>query len=106
MDTKILKEIGLTDTEIKIYLALLALGATSAGKIVEDTGIGISKEYIKKLFTPFFQIDSSYSRKYRGSGLGLVICKAIVEQHNGKIWVESKLAKGSTFYFTLPIKKQ
>ena len=72
---------------------------------VKDSGIGISKENIKKLFTPFFQIDSSYSRKYRGTGLGLAVSKGLVESHGGKIWAKSGgEGKGSTFIFSLPIK--
>ncbi|HDH41064.1 MAG TPA: HAMP domain-containing protein [Candidatus Altiarchaeales archaeon] len=73
---------------------------------VKDTGIGISKENINKLFTKFYQVDSSLSRRYGGTGLGLAICKRIVEAHGGKIWVDSELGKGSTFQFTLPVKKQ
>lgn len=71
---------------------------------IRDTGIGVSGENLGKLFQPFFQADSNYNRKYKGTGLGLTICKRIIEQHGGKIWVESQLGKGSTFYFTLPIK--
>ena len=71
---------------------------------VKDTGIGISEENLKRIFNPFFQVDSSYTRKYKGTGLGLTICKAIIEQHGGKIWTKSKLKRGSTFYFTLPLK--
>jgi len=73
---------------------------------VKDTGIGISKENINRLFTKFYQIDSSLSRRYGGTGLGLAICKRIVEAHGGRIWIESELGKGSTFQFTLPVKKQ
>ncbi len=73
--------------------------------IVKDTGIGINPENIGKLFTPFFQIQSNLSRKYRGTGLGLAISKGIIEAHGGRIWVESKgEGKGSTFIFSLPIK--
>ena len=72
---------------------------------VKDTGIGISRENIDKLFIKFYQIDSSLSRKYGGTGLGLAICKKIVEAHGGEIWVESGPGKGSIFHFTLPIKK-
>lgn len=71
---------------------------------VKDTGIGISKNDAKTLFKEFGQLDTSLKRKQSGAGLGLFICKMIVEQHGGKIWVESKLGKGSTFYFTLPLK--
>ena len=70
---------------------------------VSDTGPGISKDDMSKLFTKFFQGDASTKVKYGGTGLGLSICKEIINFHRGKIWVESKgLGKGSTFYFTLP----
>jgi signal transduction histidine kinase len=68
---------------------------------VKDTGIGISEESMHHLFTKFFQVDHSTP----GPGLGLSICKVIVEAHGGKIWVESQLGRGSTFSFTLPAKK-
>lgn len=71
---------------------------------VKDTGIGIAGKDMKKLFEPFFQVESSDRRKYGGTGLGLTICKNIIEQHGGKIWVKSRLGKGSTFYFTVPLK--
>lgn len=71
---------------------------------VSDTGIGIKSEDIDKLFKPFFQLNSSYSRRYEGTGLGLVLTKHLVELHGGKIWVESDYGKGSTFTFTLPVK--
>jgi signal transduction histidine kinase len=69
---------------------------------VRDLGEGISAEDLPKLFKKFTQIDSSATRKAGGTGLGLVICKGIVEQHGGKIWVESVSGDGSTFFFTLP----
>ena len=69
---------------------------------VADTGMGISKENVKKLFTKFFQVDTSERRKQGGTGLGLAICKGIIEGHKGKMWVESELGKGATFYFTVP----
>jgi len=67
-----------------------------------DTGIGIPKEEQEKIFQRFYQVDSSATRSYRGAGLGLTICKFIVEYHRGRIWVESEEGKGSTFYFELP----
>ncbi|MCZ7401794.1 MAG: ATP-binding protein [Candidatus Methanoperedens sp.] len=70
---------------------------------VKDTGIGIRTEDINKLFKPFQQLDSSYGRKYEGSGLGLVICNRIIMKHGGKIWVESEFGKGSTFIFSIPL---
>jgi signal transduction histidine kinase len=68
---------------------------------VTDTGIGISKEDAARLFTPFTQVDSSVSRNFEGSGLGLAICKGIVKSHNGDIWIESEIGKGSSFIFTV-----
>jgi len=71
---------------------------------VIDTGIGIEKKYFKYLFIRFYQISSPYTREIKGAGLGLSICKELVEALGGKIWVESKIGSGSTFHFTLPIK--
>lgn len=72
---------------------------------VKDTGIGIDPKYHGKLFSKFFQVDSSITRKYGGTGLGLSICKGITEAHGGKITVVSALGKGSTFTVELPVKK-
>jgi PAS domain S-box-containing protein len=73
---------------------------------IRDYGIGISKEDKEKLFKPFSQIDTSMGREHGGTGLGLAIAKGIIQAHNGKIWVESELGKGSTFYFSIPIKQK
>ena len=70
---------------------------------VRDSGIGIPEDKIPHLFQRFYQIDSSVKRKYGGTGLGLYICKKIVEDHGGNIWVESKEGQGSTFHILLPI---
>ena len=69
---------------------------------VRDFGKGISQRDLSRLFQRFAQLDSSTTRKAGGTGLGLVISKGIVEQHGGRIWVDSALGKGSTFYFSLP----
>jgi signal transduction histidine kinase len=69
---------------------------------VQDTGIGIPEGEQAKIFQRFYQVDSGATRAYRGAGLGLTICKFIVEYHHGRIWVESKPDQGSTFYFLLP----
>ncbi|MCT4621635.1 MAG: PAS domain S-box protein [Marinisporobacter sp.] len=74
--------------------------------IVKDTGIGIAKEDKSKLFTSFSQVDSSITRKFGGTGLGLVISKQLVEMMGGRINVESEKDLGSCFYFTLKFKRK
>ena len=69
---------------------------------VRDTGIGIPADALPNVFDRFYQVDSTSTRSYRGTGLGLTICKHIVEQHQGRIWVESVQNEGSTFSFELP----
>jgi len=69
---------------------------------VKDTGIGISKDDIKYIFDKFRKIAPGKTKLYRGLGLGLTIAKNMVEQLGGKIWLESELHKGTTFYFTTP----
>lgn len=71
---------------------------------VSDTGIGLKPEDKKKVFKEFWQADSSFSRKYEGTGLGLALTKRIIDMHEGNIWFESEYGKGSTFYFSLPLK--
>lgn len=67
---------------------------------VQDNGIGIAQSDTDRLFNIFQQLNPK--DKYAGSGMGLAICKRIIERHNGTIWVQSELGKGSTFYFTFP----
>lgn len=69
---------------------------------VTDTGIGIHEADMEKLFEPFQQLDTGTARKYEGTGLGLSVCRRILDLLGGRIWVESELGHGSTFAFTLP----
>ncbi|WP_440951940.1 ATP-binding protein [Methanococcoides sp. FTZ1] len=69
---------------------------------ISDTGIGIKKELIPDLFEKFYQIDASIKRRYGGAGLGLYMCKKIVEGHKGNIWIESEKGKGTKVHVTLP----
>jgi PAS domain S-box-containing protein len=70
---------------------------------VSDTGIGIPKDRLDKIFERFYQVDSGLTRRYGGTGMGLAISKEIVEAHGGKIWAESEPGEGSRFCFTLPL---
>jgi signal transduction histidine kinase len=71
---------------------------------VSDTGIGIPKEELKNIFTEFQQVDTAITREFSGTGLGLNITKKFVEMHGGRIWAESELGKGSTFFFSIPLR--
>jgi signal transduction histidine kinase/DNA-binding response OmpR family regulator len=73
---------------------------------VSDTGAGISPEDQRNLFDKFYRVDSTLTQEIGGSGLGLSICKTIVEKHDGDIWVNSEVGKGSTFSFSLPVFKK
>ena len=103
-------------TEILTNLLMNALKFTHQGEVefgycikdsfmefyVKDTGIGIPPDCQDKIFQRFLQANQSISHKYGGTGLGLSISKGYIELFGGKIWVESELGKGSTFYFTIP----
>ncbi|MEW6288866.1 MAG: ATP-binding protein [Thermodesulfobacteriota bacterium] len=72
---------------------------------ITDHGPGIPEAYLEKIFHSFSQIDNSMNRTHGGAGLGLAICKKLTEMLGGKIWVESQMGSGSTFYFTVQFKK-
>ncbi|HLE56182.1 MAG TPA: HAMP domain-containing sensor histidine kinase [Rhodothermia bacterium] len=85
--------------------AALDDGHSNGGAIrveVGDTGRGIAPDHHELIFREFAQVDSTASRVHHGTGLGLTIARRYVEQHGGRIWVESELGRGSRFFFTLP----
>ncbi len=105
-------------TQCLMNLAGNSLKFTKAGKVeisvelkegdlvyrVADTGTGIAPEKIGSLFTEFKQTDATIASEYGGSGLGLSIAKKFVEPHGGRIWVESELGRGSSFFFRIPLR--
>lgn len=108
VDTEMVKQVfvNLTNNGIQAMKekgGLLSISTRDANGFIEvifkDTGVGISEENLAKIFTPFF------TTKAQGMGVGLAICKRIIEQHNGSIKVESKLGEGSRFTVSLPIKR-
>jgi len=76
-------------------------GATTS---VPRHGIGILEEHLDNVFAEFRPMDATVSLEYRGTGLGLSITKKFVELHGGRIWVESTVGKGSTFWFEVPVR--
>jgi two-component system phosphate regulon sensor histidine kinase PhoR len=73
---------------------------------VEDNGIGIPKEDLSRIFERFYRVDKGRSKELGGTGLGLSIVKHLVQAHGGRVWVESQIGKGSTFYLTLPKRRE
>jgi chemotaxis family two-component system sensor kinase Cph1 len=67
---------------------------------VQDNGLGFNPVYAERVFKPFERLNG---RQYPGSGLGLTLARRIAEQHGGRVWAESQLGQGSTFWFTLPV---
>ena len=86
--------------ELQVVLLEKTSEKTKLRFMVRDTGIGMTKEQIARLFQPFSQADSSMSRKYGGTGLGLSIVRRLVEMMSGQVWIDSEPGKGSTFNFT------
>ena len=89
--------------QISVSCALTGPESKEVRVSVSDTGTGIAPEKIGTIFERFSQINS---QDRRGIGLGLYIAKMMVEEHPGRIWVESKLGEGSTFHFTLPLRSR
>jgi signal transduction histidine kinase len=94
--------------EIKTFAALRTLKTAGASNrwlwvSVADTGIGIAADKFPQVFEKFKQISGDLGHAVRGTGLGLPICREIVEQHGGRIWVESAVGVGSTFSFVIPL---
>ena len=73
---------------------------------VKDSGIGIPKDQQKKIFDRLYQVTDAKEKTFPGLGMGLYISKEIIRRHRGSIWVESEKDKGSTFYFSLPLKRK
>lgn len=82
--------------------SVTALGQSGVRIVVRDSGIGIAGEQQGNIFEPFFQVDSSSTRQYGGSGLGLTLAKRYIEAHGGRIWVDSVPGEGATFTIALP----
>lgn len=84
----------------------ITIGITGDAKVaqffIKDTGLGIPVEDLAHLFQKFYRVDNSATRTIGGTGLGLFICRKIIELYNGRIWVESQVGKGSSFYINLP----
>lgn len=104
MDNLLSNAVKFTPSNGRIVISLIKL-QDKVEVSVQDTGQGIPGNEFENIFNSFYQIDSSSTRKYSGAGLGLAIVKHIIVNHNGKIWVESELNKGSKFTFALPIAK-
>ncbi len=94
--------------EIRLFVKLQKIenGIVELAFRIEDSGIGMSEEQLNKIFSPFQQADISTTRKFGGTGLGLTICKSIIELMDGSLRVESTLGHGSTFSFTASFKLQ
>ena len=90
---------------IRVFTASRSRGPDALRVVIEDTGIGISRENQKRLFREFTQADASINRRYGGSGLGLAITRRIVQALGGEIRVESREGQGTTFWFEIPAEK-
>src|SRR5689334_9184259 len=97
--------IKFTNNGGRTWISFSRRGRNEEELLVEigDTGRGIAREHYDLVFREFAQVDASPSRPHHGTGLGLAIARRFVELHDGRIWVESELGRGSRFFFTLPL---
>ncbi|MBE7549330.1 very similar to histidine kinase [Candidatus Kuenenia stuttgartiensis] len=94
-----------TPKDGRVEICAVSDGDSGVKIEVRDTGIGIAEDKIDKIFSEFYQAENVIDEQLGGTGIGLALTRRLVELHDGKIGVESKLGKGSTFWFTLPLKK-
>jgi len=85
-----------------IQVACITIGANTQVS-VKDEGMGIKQDDINHLFDRYYRVEGYHMKSIAGFGIGLYLCKEIIQRHDGHIWVESEVGKGSTFYFSLPI---
>lgn len=90
----------------RVLVSAVEEGSKDVRFSVEDNGIGIPKEDLSRIFERFYRVDKGRSKELGGTGLGLSIVKHLVQAHGGRVWVESQMGKGSTFYFTLPKREE
>jgi PAS domain S-box-containing protein len=109
VDTNRIREVlqNLVDNAVKYTnegaVTITLTGDSSVVQVqIKDSGIGIAEEDIPHLFQKFYRVDNSMTRTVGGTGLGLFICKKIIELYNGRIWVDSRFGQGSTFFINLP----
>jgi signal transduction histidine kinase len=103
MNELVTNSIKFSPPETVIRLLAQPTSPTEVCFIVEDQGRGIAPDKLDGIFERFQQGDASDSRALGGTGLGLALCRSIVEQHGGRIWAESEVGRGSRFLFTLPV---
>jgi two-component system phosphate regulon sensor histidine kinase PhoR len=86
----------------EIFISAIEEGRGEVQISLRDNGTGIPKEDLPRIFERFYRVDRGRSQELGGTGLGLSIVKHLVQAHGGRVWAESQLGEGSTFYFTLP----